>query len=208
MKITLIILEISFSMVLQAQTKKIAHKSHSGSEANFIAANYLDNLGDPPMMFVDKIVRITDTIALQYCSRFKGSYSRQDTIKYQDDFYETDSVKLLSDTVAVKFSSGYFNKVQKTDTIISDKNKLRYLILREETYNPYVNKNYKEVEFVGFEDSTKKETIPVNNNFNSPQNREEDYNKGALKHFLFVGIALIVWLILSLTLFLRNKVYA
>lgn len=217
MKKTLIILATLFSIGAYSQTKKIAHKSHSGSDANFIAANYLDNLGDPPMMFVDKIVKINDTTALQYCSRFRGTYSRKDTIKYYDDFYETDSVKIIDDTIAIKFSSGYLKKNKKTDTIISDKNKLHHVLLREETYNPYVKKDYKNVEFVGFKDSlenldidsaTKKEVVPIIKNSNSSQTHRKNYNENALKNFMLIAFLLIVFSGISIVFLFKKKHYA
>lgn len=197
-----------------SQTKRIAHKSHSGSDANFAIENYLDNLGDPPMLFIDKIEKLTDTTALQYCSRFRGSYARKDTIKYYEDFFETDSVKVLNDTKAVKFSSGFLKNIKKTDTIISDKKHLNHVVLRGETYNPYVIQNYKNVDFVGFKEtlkeitdsSQKKEIIPVINH--SPNNQEKEYNKNALKNFIYLSFALIGLSIMSFVLVLKRKRYA
>lgn len=214
MKIISILVFVIFAFKLQAQTKRIAHKSHSGSDANFALGNYFDNLGDPPMLFIDKIEKLTDTTALQYCSRFRGSYARKDTIKYYEDFFETDSVKVLNDTMAVKFSSGFLKNIKKTDTIVSDKKHLNHIILRGETYNPYVIQNYKNVDFVGFKDtlneitdsSQKKEIIPVTNH--SPNNKEKEYNKNALKNFIYLSFAVIGLSIMSFVLVLKRKRYA
>lgn len=204
MKTTLIMLTTLLTLIGQAQTKKIAHKSHSGSENSFIAANYMDNLGDPPIFYVDSILKITDTTALQFCSRYRGGgYTKTDTIKYYKDFFETDSVKLISDTIAVKFSSGHLTKQKKTDTIISNKNNLKHVILREETYNPYVKKNYKNVEFVGFEDSVKNEIVPILNNYKSPKNNS--YNIRALHIFIYSTSFLMLISLSGFFMFVKKK---
>jgi hypothetical protein len=158
-KIQITILALGVSILGIGQTKKIAHKSHSGSEASFLASNYMDNLGNPPMYHVDSILKINDTSALQFCSRWRGGHVQKDTVKYIKDFFEVDSVKPLSDTVALKFSTGYINNIKTVDTLVHKKNNLNHVIMRGEEYNPYVMKNYDRVKFVGFKDSVVKEDV-------------------------------------------------
>jgi hypothetical protein len=203
-KIQITILALGISVSGIGQTKKIAHKSHNGSEASFLASNYMDNLGDPPMFHVDSITKITDTTALQYCSRWRGGRITKDTIKYREDFYEMDSIKKVNDTMALKFSTGFLNKKQKTDTVIHEKNNLNHHIMRGDVVNPYRLQHYPSVKFIGFKDSViKEEVIPAKKRIKKRKKKQllplinmpkSNNNTNSLILFIWVAVSVLVLL--------------
>ena len=62
------------------QTKLIAHKSHSGTVANFVASDYEDNLGLPPSR-IEEIIKLNDSTVVVVRSRDMGKkHFEKDTI--------------------------------------------------------------------------------------------------------------------------------
>lgn len=119
---------LGFIMQSQAQTKLIAHKSHSGSLSHFKTAlegNLFDmaasDFGDPGWTEekhrLDSLVKIDDVTVHMYVTHFcKWGYSDQDTLKVCDTYnrrmtstpyseaeYEEDVIALLEESTGFDF---------------------------------------------------------------------------------------------------------
>ena len=158
--LTLTIFLLTLVFTAFSQTKKIAHLSHSGSNESFIAANYIDNLGNPPDMWrVDSIIKINDSTIVEVSYNWNRPGPRYDTLKYEGEFYQIDSTIYLENSKRVQYKSGVFTGNKIVDTI-NYKQQNSYCAPGFGKYPV----NYKHVNLKGFEKEKEKENfIPISN---------------------------------------------
>jgi hypothetical protein len=83
MKVVLLFFICFVAFVTQAQTAIIAHKSHSGSSADFII-DPSTNFGDPGPSLI-QIIRLNDSTYVNVYSEFSG-FIYHDTIRHQINY--------------------------------------------------------------------------------------------------------------------------
>jgi len=85
------LLSIGFYTCGFAQTKMIAHKSHSGLPADFTLAGD-DNYGNPPM-HMDTLIWLSDTSIIEIMSYGYGDTPRRDTV-YNHPYFSRPGISL------------------------------------------------------------------------------------------------------------------
>jgi hypothetical protein len=93
MKTTILmtLLCIGLSIGTSAQTKMIAHRSHSGPTADFSPAGD-DNFGNPPM-HMDTLIRLSDTAIVEIMSYGYGDAPQRDTV-YNHPYFNKPGISM------------------------------------------------------------------------------------------------------------------
>jgi hypothetical protein len=108
-KILILFLCLTFSGGIAAQTKQIAHKSHSGNDASYIADAYTDNFGEIAPR-IKKIKLLKNNCIVEFLE-----WGRNDTVcdhPYFTGQYTLDEIKRFygPDTEFIGFEGHFFNK--------------------------------------------------------------------------------------------------
>jgi len=98
-KLLIVLFLLSFCFTCFSQTKKIAHRSHSGKNSTFKPFNYSDNFG-LPSRDIDSIIKISDKKIVEVPTF--PQYYKRDTINIKD-YYMFKNPKISMDSIRKKY---------------------------------------------------------------------------------------------------------
>lgn len=153
MKKLLLLLACAYSLALQAQTRLIAYKSHSGAAENFsvfINEHLFDadesNFGLPPSVVLDSLILVKKNVAVavtHHGTEGSSYYKKYDTLRSKKLFNRKTPLDTLKKNIRqlIRFEnpadSVHFVGFGNTAPDGRKENRLFYISHKDDRYNPF-----------------------------------------------------------------------